>query len=198
MQYADFSTAPPYYNNSSSSSSIRFDNGQGIPKLSVEHMTQEDVLRSSFLLSQDTHRPENVFIKESHKGLGSDTEVSKIFFSDRNIKRVQKLLKQAVLECSKGKFKLEVDQEEKDIITVMAAVYRLNARFTDKYPVRQVKKLNNETVKYMLPDVITNIKQYYGYLHEINTPLKTLPRPMNVNNAGRKTLPSVTTSWGYK
>ena len=44
--------------------------------------------------------------------------------------------------------------------------------------------------------MITEIKQTYGYIKEINEPIKPIPRPMNVNNAGRKTLPSITTTYG--
>ena len=45
--------------------------------------------------------------------------------------------------------------------------------------------------------MITEIKQFYGYLKEINEPLKPIDRPINVNNAGRKTLPSLTSVWQF-
>lgn len=193
--YADFTTAPPYYGRKDD---IYMDEGQGIPKLSRETLTQDNVLRSAFLMSQEHHRPTNIYIETASKDLGSDSEVSRIFFSDRNIKRIQKMIKTAVLEKSDGKFRLDADQDEKDLIAAMSAVYRLKARYMNCYPVRQVKKLNTHTVNYVLPDIITNIKQYYGYLHEINTPLQPIDRPVNVNNAGRRSLPSVTTTWGLR
>jgi hypothetical protein len=48
-----------------------------------------------------------------------------------------------------------------------------------------------------MPDIMTNVKQAYGYLQDISQPLKPIVRPLNVSNAGRKTLPSMTTVWGF-
>lgn len=195
MQYSEFTTAPPYYKKEND---MYMDMGQGIPQLSRNTITQDDILKSSFLLSQDHHRPKDVYMDTANKDLGSDSEVSRIFFSDRNIKRIQKKIKEEVYKKSDGKFKLDVDQDEKDLLIVMTAVYRLKARFMNCYPIRQVKKLNSDVVDYLIPDLISNIKQYYGYLHEINTPLKPLPPPINVSNAGRRSLPSITTSFGFR
>ena len=73
----------------------------------------------------------------------------------------------------------------------MRAVFIEHSRFLPNKIIRQIKELNRLTVEYIVPDMITEIKQTYGYIKEINEPLKPLPRPMNVNNAGRKTLPSL-------
>lgn len=195
MNYADFSTEPPYHGDNSS---IYFDNGQGIPKMTKNNITQSDIYKSGFLLTQEHHREKNRVVKDAKKELGMDTEVSRIFFSDKNIKRIQKKIKQEVFTKTKGKFRLEVEQDEKDLIIVMSAVYKLYARHLNEYPIRQVKKLNEQTVDYLMPDLISNIKTYYGYLKEINEPRNILERPINVNNAGRKTLPSVTTTFGFR
>uniref|UniRef100_A0A6C0AD98 Minor capsid protein P8 central region domain-containing protein n=1 Tax=viral metagenome TaxID=1070528 RepID=A0A6C0AD98_9ZZZZ len=195
MQYAEFTTAPPYYGKEDS---LHYDKGQGIPKLRRETMTQDNMLRSSFLLSQDHHRKKDVYIDQAGKDLGSDSEVSRIFFSDKNIRRIQKKIKKEVFNKSKGKFKLDVDQDEKDLLIAMTSVYRLKARFCCDYPIRQVKKLNHDTVNYILPDLISNLKQYYGYLKNLNEPLSPLPQPINVNNAGRRALPSITTTFGLR
>lgn len=192
MQYSDFTTAPPYYKNEDK---FHYDNGQGIPKLSRDSITQHDVLKSSFLLSQDHKRPKDVYIDTASKDLGSDSEVSRIFYSDRNIKRIQKMIKKEVNKKSKGKYKLEADQEEKDLLIVMSSIYRLKAKFLSNYPIRQVKKLNKDTVDALIPDLMTNLKQYYGYLDHINKPLKPNPLPTNVNNAGRRTLPGLSTTY---
>lgn len=125
------------------------------------------------------------------------TPVSKLFFSPENIARIQKKIKQRVYNDSDGKFKLETDQDEMDLLTVMRYIFLDYAKNLNKHIVRQVKMLNEKTVNYIMPDLMANVKQYYGYLKEINTPLKPIVRPMNVNRAGRKTLPSITTTWGF-
>jgi tyrosyl-tRNA synthetase len=125
--------------------------------------------------------------------------VTDLFYSDENIRRIQKLIKQEIYNRSGGKYKLEENQEEADLLVSMKAVFfdeNNGCRFLPNKIKRQVKKLNNAVVEYIVPNMISNIKQYYGYLKDINGPIEPMLRPMNVNNAGRKTLPSITTIWG--
>lgn len=127
------------------------------------------------------------------KGIINETEVGKVFFSKDNIKRIQRKLREEIFRRSEGRFKLEEDQDENDLSIVMKYIYTEYGKFLPTHIVRQVKELNNKTVDYIAPDMMTNIKQYHGYLLEINKPLQPMMRPVNVNNAGRRTLPSFTT-----
>ena len=124
--------------------------------------------------------------------------VTELFFSTENMNRLQKMIRRAVYIKTNGKYKLEVDQSEADLLIAMRAViFDMNGgRFLPFKIKRQVKELNKQTINYILPDMISEMKQAYGYLKEINEPIKPLMRPLNVNNAGRRTLPSITTIWG--
>lgn len=126
-----------------------------------------------------------------------NTPVSELYFSPKNIARLQKKIREAVYIETKGSFSLDVDLDEQELMLNMRLVFVDNARNLDTHIVRQVKLLNEATVSYVLPDIITNAKQYYGYIKDINTPLQPLPQPLNVNNAGRKTLPALTSAWGF-
>lgn len=126
-----------------------------------------------------------------------NTPVSELFFSAENISRIQKKIKTSVYRLSNGKFRMDIDQNEMDLILVMRSVYLDNAKHLDKHIVRQVKALNQLLLNELMPDIMSNIKQYYGYLKEINEPLQPMPRPLNVSGAGRKVLPSITTVWGF-
>ena len=77
----------------------------------------------------------------------------------------------------------------------MTALFENKAKFLPCKVVSQVKKLNHEVVNYAVPDMITQIKQYYGYIEDINKDLEPISRPVNVSNAGRLSLPSVTSIW---
>mgnify|MGYP003387709698 CR=1 FL=1 len=99
--------------------------------------------------------------------------------------------KEAVLKDSKGKFKLVANQDEKQLLLAMRDIYKSKARNLPDQIVRQVKCLNKLTVEYVIPSMITNIKQYYSYKLDVENPRRRLlPLPENVNNAGRKTLPA--------
>jgi len=129
------------------------------------------------------------------KSFFEKNEITKLFFSDENVKRIQKKIKQDIYIKTKGQYTLDEDQDESDLVIAMRAVYLDKCKNLQGQTVRQVKLLNQQTVNYVVPDMITNIKQYFGYIKDINQPLIPMMRPMNVNNAGRKLLPSITTIW---
>lgn len=124
-----------------------------------------------------------------------DEPVGELFFSENNINRLQKKIKDEIYERTKHKIVLDEDQDSGDLIIAMRAVYQMKGKFIKQNIVHQVKELNKILVNYVVPDMITEIKQYYGYLKDINEPIKPIDRPMNVSNAGRKTLPSMSSIW---
>ena len=189
---AEFSSAPPYYNRTTET---YYDEGQGIPVMTNNNITQQDVFRTSFLLTQNHHRNTDALVRDAEKSISQQSPLSKIFFSDKNMNRIQKKIKEDILERTKGQYKLDDDQDEHDLLIAMTAIFRTKARHLPENPIKQIKRLNTEVVQFVVPDMVTNIKQYYGYLKDINEPIKPIERPMNVSNAGRLTLPSVDTMW---
>ena len=101
------------------------------------------------------------------KGMIEKNPVNKLFFSSENMQRIQKKIKVAVYEKSNGKFKLEEDQDESDLIIVMRTVYFDRCKNLPDNPVRQVKKLNQQVVDYLIPDLITNIKQLCNIMKSV-------------------------------
>ena len=108
------------------------------------------------------------------------------------MRRIQKKIREEVHKRTKGQYQLDEDQDESDLTIVMRSIYLDKCKNLPGETVRQVKLLNQQTVDYIIPDLISNIKQYFGYIKDINQPLKPMMRPMNVNNSGRKLLPSIT------
>jgi len=126
----------------------------------------------------------------------SPTPVSSEYFSVKNIKRIQKMLKTEIYERSYGKFILQEDQKVMDLLQVMVHIYGEYGRNLPTHIIRQVKKLNYETIQYAAPDIMTNLKQYYGYLKDITNPINPLPDPINVNHSGRVSLPNAAQYFG--
>lgn len=124
--------------------------------------------------------------------LMASNEITKLFFSKDNIKRLQKKIKVAIYDKSNKKFKMDVDQDESDLMVVMRAIYIEHSKNLPNHTIRQVKMLNNKTIEHILPDMMTNIKQYYGYINDISKPISTPLRPMSTTAAGRRLLPAFT------
>jgi hypothetical protein len=124
-----------------------------------------------------------------------DTKTSVEFFSVKNIKKIQKMIKQEVKIRSKGKYRLESDQDIKDLLDVMHSIYFDYAKNLDTNFDWDVQRLNFIVIKEIMPNLMANITQYYSYLEDITYGIKPLQHPINVNNAGRRTLPSFSTLW---
>lgn len=196
MNYQNFATyheKPPYYQQDYEA---QYDRGQGIPKINKNNMTIQDIYRTPFLFTNCHIKDYNGMAQLALKGIQTESELSKLFFSDKNIQRLQKKIKEEVFKRTNGKFRLDVDQEQRDLFIAMRAVYMEHARFLPNRIVHQVKILNQKVIDEILPGILTEIRQYYGYLMEINKPLIPIPRPINFSNKGRRTLPSITTTFG--
>ena len=192
---ADFSSTPPYYGRQNESF---YDEGQGVPQINKNNITQQDIFRTPFLFTQDHNRENNAMVKIAEQTISQQSVLSKQYFSDKNIKRIQKKIKDEISIRTNFEYRMDDDQDEQDLIIAMTAIFKTHARHLPKNPNRQIKRLNNDVIDYIIPDMITSIKQHYSYLKEINEPIKPIMRPMNVSSAGSKTLPSISTSWGIE
>ena len=105
------------------------------------------------------------------------------------------MIKYEVFVRTNGKYKLEVDQNESDLFIVMRDAYITDAMNQPYRLVHQVKILNHRVVEKIVPDMISWIKQDEEYIKQLDRPLDPIPLPVNVNNAGRLALPSVTTTF---
>jgi len=193
QNFASYSNVPPYYGRETEA---HYDKGKGVPNINENNMTVQDIFRTPFLFLQEHRKNYKNMSTTALKGIQCQSEMSKLFFSDQNIKRLQKMIRKAVFNRTRGQFRLEIDQAQRDLFIAMRAVYFEHARFLPGQIVRQVKRINEKVIDEILPGIITELRQYYGYLKEINKPLKPIPRPLNTNSQGRKTLPSVTTVFG--
>ena len=191
--FAKYSNIPPKYGKPHEAF---YDTGTGVPPINDSNMTIQDIYRTPFLFLQEHRKNYGNMASTALKGIQSESELSKLFFSDENFKRLQRLIRREVHKRTAGQFTLEVDQEQRDMFIAMRAVYMEHARFLPGQIVRQVKRLNLKVIDEILPGMITEIRQHWGYLKEINKPLRPIERPMAANNAGRRQLPSITTTWG--
>jgi len=136
---------------------------------------------------------ENSIQKSMLKSIYTPTPLGELFFSKENINRIQQKIKYEVFKRTNGKYKIEVDQNESDLLIVMRDVYISDALNNPYKLVHQVKLLNHKTIEKILPDMISMIKQDDEYINQLDKPIDPIPLPVNVSKAGRLSLPSVTT-----
>jgi len=188
--YADFDNIPLQYKKRSP-----YDIGQGINQLGVKTMTISDLSRNALFLKKDNPVNNDLIIKTALTNLQVDSPLSKIFYSDKNIKRLQNMIKNEIYIRSKGKYKMVVDQDQRQLLIVMSGIYKENAVYMPGKIVHQVKKLNNLVIDEVIPGMLLRINFDQKYLKDISEPINPIALPVNVSNAGRNALPSITTVW---
>lgn len=171
------------------------------PAMINEASTGFDSREVAFLLTQSTGRGlpgedkfHSVNAQVNRSLHREETPVTTLYFSYRNVQRIQCMLKEAVLAETSGKIKI-VDQDASDLQVIMQTVFDESAQNLDTAVADQVIVLNRALINKVVPDIITNIKQELGYRRDISQRPTPIANPINVSTKGRKTLPSATTVW---
>lgn len=153
---------------------------------------------SDYSQSSNNWATENSIQKSLLKGVYQPTPLGELFFSQENINRIQKMIKYEVFVRTNGKYKLQVEQNESDLLIVMRDIYITCGKNMPYQLIRQVKELNHKTVEKIIPDMISMIKQDDVYIQQLDKPIDPIPLPVCVNGKGRTSLPSVTTTFFNK
>lgn len=156
---------------------------------SLHKLTLDNIQKSSFLYltAKDPQHHKKVALTLSI--LKGKNTLFDAFFSTKNIKYIQQKIKDLVFEGTKGNLFMKNDQSERMLRQVMHAIYIQNAVID--VPIRtQIADFNVKVINYVMPELISELKHKMFYLDDINTPLKLLDQPVNLNAAGRLTLPS--------
>ena len=130
--------------------------------------------------------------KQKFKGslgnITSETPLSKLFFSAENIKALQTLIRYNVYLKSNRKYVIG-EQSTIDLEVEMRAIYLQFAKFLDYNLIGQVKELNQHVIEHIVPQIITQIKQYEGFVDSVENLPVPISHPINVSNKGSKILP---------
>ncbi len=148
-----------------------------------------------YLQNQNNWATEGSIQKSMVKSVFTPTPLGEIFFAPQNIHRIQQMIKYEVFVRTNGKYKLEVDQNESDLLVVMRDVYITDSMNQPYKLIHQVKILNHRVIEKIVPDMISMIRQDDEYVKQLDRPIDPIPLPVNVSKAGRLSLPSVTTTF---
>jgi hypothetical protein len=108
------------------------------------------------------------------------TDVSSVFFSDKNIDLLQFGIRNKILNTTNGKYNIG-KQSDIDLKIIMRSIYFQHGKNAPNNINEQVLDLNTRVIDWCVPEILSNIKQSEHYIMDIST----LPIPLD-----RSTLPS--------
>ena len=166
-----------------------------LPRGTLKNVTsQTDIMKTPFVLFQ-SHRDDYYNMsQDSVKGIMEESILSRVFFHPKNVDALQRQIIKEVYKRSNNEYIIE-KQAEEDLQIVMRSMFLQHARHVPDHIPEQIQELNNLVVDDVVPNIMSEIKAYFGYLDRTFAPRQILDRPECVSNAGLKTLPSVTRSW---
>jgi hypothetical protein len=139
------------------------------------------------LVESNIHPSKYQYSKNVMTGLHNLNDLNTAFFASQNVNLLQRQIKHFVYESSGGKFLID-RQSDSELVIIMRSIYLQNARNLPNNIKEQVEHLNELVVKYAGPIIFSNVKQYYGYISDINRLPTPLEQPKNMSSAGTRTL----------
>lgn len=112
---------------------------------------------------------------------------SRAFFSRENMAWLQSNIRYKVYMYSDDRHVIS-DQDEANLIIVMRAIYLQNSNNPScaKEYRAEILRINNLVIDKIIPDIISEIQQYKGYLRDISRVAEPISLPQNVSVTGTK------------
>lgn len=137
-----------------------------------------------YSLSQDLGVNSNKGFENTLEHYLEETDVSRYFFSAENVELLQKAIVGNVnkkLELKRIDYKVG-RQNPDNLHVVMRAMYLQEACHHNCKLADQIRKLNGKVLDYVIPNIITNVKQYVHYIRDISSPIPTMDRPIDASS----------------
>ena len=115
------------------------------------------------------------------------TEVSKLFFSLKNIDLLQQGIRNKILNVTNGKINIS-RQSDDELKIIMRSIYFQYGQNRNENIKEQVLDLNTRVIEWSVPEIISNFKQSQQYIKDISTLPEPLERSILPSKKGTKTL----------
>lgn len=157
-----------------------------------------------YLLSDEDRKISTSNTRYLFKNLYGETLLTYLFFSDRNVKNIQNLIKYLV---NKETGYTVDDQSTNELLVIMRALFleysahpplidekMSDARKLELYKkyTTEVSRLNQIVVNAIVPKVVSQMQQYLDYLRDISRQPEQMERPKSDSVAGQRQYRSVT------
>lgn len=119
------------------------------------------------------------------RGTVEITPLNTMLFSDANVTIIQNQIRRAVFNKTG---KVLPEQSVDTLLVIIRAVYLEYGRNLPTNIPQQIAELNTRVVDYSVRDLVTQVKQYAGYIKDASTLPEPLDMPKSTCTAGSKQL----------
>jgi len=115
------------------------------------------------------------------EGLWDNTELSKAFFSEKNICTIQNGIRAGVYELSKKQFVI-ANQDEDTLKIIMRSIFLQHSANLPNNIAQQVQNLNKMVFDYAVPQVFGEAQGYRKYIEDASNMYTLIPPPILTTN----------------
>ena len=151
-------------------------------------------------ISEQSGNPFELFTENNNKsnnvketilyGTLTRTPLSDTFFSEKNMENLQDMLRYRVYVASGGDFKIS-KQSNIELVIIMRAIYLQYSKNLSYMISEQIEELNTHVIDYILPNIMSEIRQWIYYSKDIEHLPVPLELPKNLSNKGSRILSSI-------
>ena len=131
-----------------------------------------------FDLHQSMGVNQNAGFNDALKNIHNDNDLSNLFFSRVNIDFLQQKIIDEIFKASRDQYRI-AKQSEESLQVIMRAMYLQHSRNLPCKIKEQVKDLNRYVLDFCIQNIMTNIKQYIGYVRDVNAPRAVMENPID-------------------
>ena len=126
-----------------------------------------------------------VTFRNPTEGLWNDTDLSLVFFSQKNIHIIQNGIRAGVYYKSNGQYTIGI-QDCDSLKIIMRSVYlQHSSNLVNNIP-QQVAELNKIVLDYCIQQVYSEAQGYMKYLDDASTLVVPIAHPVMANNSDRE------------
>jgi hypothetical protein len=126
-----------------------------------------------------------IYKNEALKTIQTNSILSNLYFSEKNIRIIQENIKYNIWINSNKEYIIG-KQSNSELKIIMRSIFLQYSKNINENMNQQVKYLNDIVIKYCVPNILSNIKQYLGYLENVSYLPIPLSHPLNLSVKGTK------------
>jgi len=117
--------------------------------------------------------------QDTMRGFFEPNDLSKLFFSEANVKALQEGMRDGVSQGSEGRYVVP-PQNQDNLAIIMRSIFMNHANFFPSVSTeKQVADLNQKVLDYAVPQLLSSARSYEQYLVDQSTLVVPLSQPLN-------------------
>ena len=121
-------------------------------------------------------------------GTFTKTNLTELYYSQSNIDLLQESIIKGIYTHPETRKQKISKQSEDELLIIMKSIYLQHCKNKPYNIQKQIYDLNKLILDYCIPNIVSSIKQYIGYINDITKEQTVMDKPQFVSNKGDKTL----------